>query len=343
MSPMPAPSAAPENILADKFLSRFPRVGFITAAELNTGVNWNDRQEANLYDNYFDIALDILEKAGYITYTKSVGFYNPYETKLSLTNAGRALQDAGGYIKALKEKKAEEAAEKTKNKATREKVIFDNKVKYTLYVIAILAALVGIVTLWEKYSSDSGKLKPETQSKPEIKKPGDTANAGTTNDSIRIRDTIKVAAHNPDLPERNDTPVKKVETPVLNIDLTGDWVMTLAVEYVRNMHGMDIRSHRSVEYTISLHQSGTTISGEVKSSKGPIAIYSQGNIDGTFEKGQLKLRLIYTDSRIYGHGLLLTAQVKNDKFVRGGIVEPTDTPSKYTSLYGGHFDLDKKE
>jgi hypothetical protein len=148
----------PDIILADLFLSYMPRTGKISKSDLLTTLYKREPQHYTSYRDYFEVALEILQTEKYIEVNHSNDINAG--TELRLTNAGRALQDTGGYLKKYKEKIEKEAFDRKVSTAEGKKKIFDNKVKVVLFFIIVLTALFGLL---EKHRSNSEKNTPETQ------------------------------------------------------------------------------------------------------------------------------------------------------------------------------------
>lgn len=155
-------SIPPEIILADRFLRHIPRSGKILKADLLTVVFKENPQEYTSCRDYFDVALEILHFERYIEINDASNG-NATGTEYCLTNAGRTVQDTEGYLKRYKEKIEKEAFDKKVNTAEGKKKIFDNKVKYVLFLIVVLTAIVG---LWGKRSSNVEKPGTEAQNLP---------------------------------------------------------------------------------------------------------------------------------------------------------------------------------
>jgi hypothetical protein len=152
----------PDIILADLFLSYMPRTGKTSKSDLLTALFKEYPQGYTSYRDYFEVALEILLAEKYIEVIDSSNDINA-ATEYRLTNAGRTLQDTGGYLKKYKEKLEKEAFDRKVSTAEGQKKIFDNKVKVILFIIIILSALVGLLG---KRLSNSEKKMAETQNLP---------------------------------------------------------------------------------------------------------------------------------------------------------------------------------
>jgi hypothetical protein len=167
MNNQPNLSFTPEAQLADRFLIRIPRIGAIDETELQQIINWADIQDANLYNNYHDIALKSLIDEGYLLKDVGLGI-NRHSTKYTLTKAGRQLKDEGGYILSLIKKGEKESFSNKINNAEGKKKIFDNKMKIFLFLLACAAPLIGVISFWKKYSSSSDILSAQEQVLPTV-------------------------------------------------------------------------------------------------------------------------------------------------------------------------------
>ncbi|THU40781.1 hypothetical protein FAM09_01325 [Niastella caeni] len=156
------PSTHPEITLADQFLRYIPRSGKISKANLLTTIYKENPERYARNRDYFEVALEILTREKYVDLIIS-NDDDLAGTEYRLTIEGRALQDAGGYLKRYKERKEKESFDKKVNTAEGKKTIFDNKVKYILFFIVVLTAIGG---LWPKRSSNAKKTDTQTQNRP---------------------------------------------------------------------------------------------------------------------------------------------------------------------------------
>ena len=151
-------SIHPEITLTDQFLRHIPRSGKISKADLLAAVYRENPEGYIANRDYLNITLEILQAEKYIEVIKDRDD-NIADTEYRLTIEGRALQDAGGYLKKYKERIAKEAFDKKVSSAEGKKKIFDNKVKYFVFFIVVLTAIIG---LWPKHSSNVDIRETET-------------------------------------------------------------------------------------------------------------------------------------------------------------------------------------
>lgn len=160
MGAQSAHSIPPEHKLADLFISRMPRSKSINEKELKETIDWNDPAEKALYNKYRDIALGLLVKQEFISKHTSagVGVYNQ-GISYHLTEKGRELKDDIGYLKFYKEKRAKELLSNQAIKAENKWKIWNLQTRQWVLGLSVLGSLVLVLSLWERFSADSGRLK----------------------------------------------------------------------------------------------------------------------------------------------------------------------------------------
>lgn len=152
MTYQPQQTFPPETILAARLLSYIPRTAEIPEQELKEAINGNDPYEQNLYK----YAIQLLIEEGYVKKHPGVGIGNS-STRFSLTNAGRAICDNGGYLRAIKQKEKKEEFKDKVYQAEGKKKIFDHNVKIFIFIIAIIGGIVGILNILEKVMTPAPK------------------------------------------------------------------------------------------------------------------------------------------------------------------------------------------
>src|SRR5215813_3639747 len=88
----------PEIILADRILAHIPRLGKIRKGDLFNAIYRKNAKEYTSHRDYLEVALEILHTEKYIDVTVHNDDNNT-GIQYCLTNAGRMLQDSGGYLK----------------------------------------------------------------------------------------------------------------------------------------------------------------------------------------------------------------------------------------------------
>ncbi|SHM69880.1 hypothetical protein [Chitinophaga sp. CF418] len=196
MNNQPNFSIAPEAILADKFLMCIPRAKSVTETDLKLIIN--NQSDKDLFDNYQSIALKILIDEGYVTEARGVGISNS-SSKYSLTQKGRELKDAGGYVLSLKRKNEKDTHSNKVTKAEGKKKIFDNKVKIFLLLLAAITPIIGVLSFWKNSTSKSDTPAP-TQ--------GSSANDTTPKNNRQIGISTELPEV---IPSKNNSTLTQVE------------------------------------------------------------------------------------------------------------------------------------